>query len=102
MGTVNLFSSAIREKTSSVRQFLANKMRATAVAKMAQMRYPYTLGAQLMQVPYKFHYNNCWYTKAICWYGIPGASAVAAYFQYKTNGDKFHLYQNNTQKPITT
>ena len=25
--------------------------------------YPYTFGAQIMQFPYKFHWNNSWWVK---------------------------------------
>jgi len=31
---------------------------------MAPLPYPYTNGAQIMQFPYKFHFNNCWVVKA--------------------------------------
>eukprot|EP00093_Oithona_nana_P002453 02453.XXX_24188_23845_1 [CDS] Oithona nana genome sequencing. len=27
--------------------------------------YPYTLGAQIMQFPYKFHFQNSWWVKCL-------------------------------------
>ena len=42
---------------TAVRMLMASR------ASAQKMRYPYTLGAQVMQFPYKFHYENCWYTR---------------------------------------
>merc|ERR1711862_450815 len=75
-------------------------MRATAIARMAQMRYPLTAGAKLMQFPYKFHYNNCWYFRAICTVGIPMTVVFSAFMQYKVNGNKFHY--GNWHQPQTS
>jgi len=70
---------------TAVRMLMASR------ASAQKMRYPYTLGAQVMQFPYKFHYENCWYTRAM----VPGfifASIFAGFFQYKTNGNKMHSW----------
>merc|ERR1711997_761211 len=46
---------------------LVSAIMRTTLMRMAsgrQMRYPYTLGAQIKAFPFKFHWENCWLPKA--------------------------------------
>jgi len=56
-----------------------------------QMRYPYTLGAQVKAFPYKFHWENCWLPKAWA-IGLGMCMPLWAYIQYKVNGNQFHSW----------
>jgi len=53
------------------------------------MRYPYTHGAKIVTFPAKFHFQNCWFTRAMC-LGVLLYLPIAAKIQKTVNGGKMH------------